>query len=40
MRWITAIIVSITLISAGLGCEKTIKEVRTNDGQELVATGK
>lgn len=40
MRWIMAIIVSVTLIGAGVGCEKTIKEVRLNDGPELVATNK
>jgi len=32
-----AIIVSVTLIGVGVGCEKTIKEVRINDGRELVA---
>lgn len=32
-----AIVVSVTLIGAGAGCEKTIKEVRIDDGRELVA---
>jgi len=34
-----ALIVSATLIAAA-GCEKHIKDVRTNDGRELVATNK